>query len=815
VASAQPLRDYTSISAKLYDAAAGHVLVYGGKTTAKDLKENLIVEGVYNGTTYVLAPEEYTLTRITLMGENEVSAEITDETAPLLSEIGDEAELPVISVVAHTSVRNASTGSEQDIASSRIALTAAATSAYPEYRTIKVTDLSGIDNDYSADTIKNAPGFQVTDGESPIYNREFYTVTELRMPSVGVIGDEGFYTVALVSDPSISMQGKITGVRNATLLNVTLEVKWTERDSTGRYYITDDGYSAFVAGMSQEEIFESLILTAHYKNSSREVGLQFSDTGTLQTTTATGETVNWNGSQPSLDTANDNLSISLTVTGQSASQQTRYASVIIPLEASRVVSIAVEEGFVYSGDTLYATSQVPLSIFGSGESGKITATLNSGKTRKLNSAEYTTTDRLAPTASNFEDATYSKTVKIYYVDGSNVTDIFTPFTFPVTNVAIRGAGSFFEGEFTTQTLRRPFSFAGLSVTIMYTNGGRVTIPLSDFDDYDEETGTFSEHYVQVLLKDKDGTVLKDESGRNLRILNSSVTQATVNFRYAYSEGTENEWVIPQDATVTKEQNSYNSFRLEKLSFSNPSLSTSVVDYSESLRTEGKPFAFADDLDEATKENLNVSVYATAECMDAGSQTTVKNEFGEDLAKIEDGAVKFYAGGTYYVRFQIGEADFGEVQWAQPTVSAITRSTDGRTLVYKIEINKGPISLRVQYENEAAQSWTYGQFKAPKVIGTPFGAAQGFELSADEYELSYYRASDGAVFDYPVDVGGYYVVARTNESPAYQAAVSPLPLSGAPEITILPAELDLTQVQSIIFDNDAHGVSEFITAIGFM
>ncbi len=779
--------NYTSVEADVYKQG---VAIYANVTTAAQLKQNLAVYGTFSDDSGIshkvlLSDAEYSLS----VQINDYPAEIKED-GELILETAEEIPADMtISVYVHCN------GVEEKVAT--VFGVASIKTEYPSYTSITVGNIGTIDNDYTAQSLRVLSSFTVLDeNKKEIVNREFYEISlDLKSRTVG----------AKLNGTGSFVTGTISSVRAVNPLSASITVN-KDLIKQGDYYKIAEGgkatnYSAFVAGMQHETIFKSLSVTAYYEHSVKPVTLQFDGGGNLQGTAKTDIadiTVVWpGGNAPSLNTPNIRFNLSLIVASATA-------SVEFPLEEEKVIAIEAKD---YSfPDVLYADSSVPIEQL----DGHVIPTYNSDyysdtERAALIAGEYAVTDSLAPTAEIIAgnliydggdgNKYYDKTVNVVYNADTTIT---APITVKVLfeEVKLISLG----GTPVAQTYRRAFDFSGLTLTFTYEYNS-IVIPLSDF--VLEGDAAEEEKFVRVIYYSDDKYINQIE----VNTFTLDVKSVKVQFRYDRSiDWTSTSGIYTMQATTTWKAGDRISkpLSINKLPLSAPNLDTSSQTYYSGLEKE---FSFGDDIDDDIISKLSITV----EKLNAESDNWEQIDFGsfDVLAKKK---IPISAGGEYRVSFTLEGLE--DVRWS--TVS-------GNTVTFNFTVTPSDLDLKIIFDRD---EWTYGDDFITgniSIIGIPRGLTLELPIGPDKelnlsYGILYYPVDGGAAVEFPKDAGEYYAVVQTLANGTFNAASSPAAnrYSGAPVVTVKPKTLNATTLnKNILYDGNAHSVSEFVSPEGFV
>lgn len=770
-AVAKPQRAYTALSVELNGTETALPIIYADFTTVKGFKQNLIVKGTVGEEEFVLEPEEYTVAIDGIAYAD--SYTIKSELFPTLNS-NDYVEVGSITVQCGASV-----------SASVPAVTVVKRDALIQYTKLRVAPVTQtISDDNTPETLKKVLKVYGTykkteeDGtehevEEPILNRELYNVsfagTSLTANTDNII------TVTFVAECG-GASGTVT-IRPtfSTLQSVSVSVNPEFTQDSAGYYKKPDGYSGFVAGMTQEQVFKyGLVITAHYPNSCRVLELKFDDNGALQggVNTQTGEAVNTDNRN---FTAGSNI-LNFSVTGQKGT--VKNASVTLPFEEQTVVAIEVSESWTQP-DSLFSYTQLNVNMF----DGYVVPTYNSGlkgTSSPLATSQYEVEGSLSPKGEDIGTTSpYSKDVTIRYKsDDGILTNIVAKVTFTDIKPELPSTMSNnIAGTFAQQTMHSQFDYSGLTVALYYqpdenSDPQEVVTQLKDFVGTPYLTTTF---YAGTEIAND----IVAEKG-----LTAQITRVVLSLEYAGVK------------TLNKTGNVGTTLIINRDSLSIPTLDRADLEYSNGC---GVTFSGLN-----SEQSEFIGVYnAAGDRLDEGENPLAS--FDESTQK-----VSFTAGGTYHIRLQVKSEAQSEWQWATSSIPVYVSRNSDFILSYTVTVTKGTFEVSLDYGENGA-SWYYGNDSVKPVVkgriaGMEYtlnrnaGALDDIENKtlAIEYKLYYYDY-DGKTYDNmpsydaidetpPKDAGTYYVIVVTKETSAYMQ--SKTTRGAAKTVTILPREISV-------------------------
>ncbi len=807
----KPNHDYHTLSVSLRDAAK----IYVNKTTAGQLKNNLIVNGSFNvgsnTPTVKLKPDEYSVSySVGVYSGNFEDSDILFTAVPT-------------STVTFTVTANGITASFVVSADSGVIVE----DEVPLYASIEVANLNNISSDYTAETLIYADGFSVVgvyplaEGETEarresVTNFEFI---EVEMSPITDINSEHEFTVSYLNPDGtkLSTKGTITGITRPQLLTAVLQVK-PEYTQKGNYWYDGDK-SVFVIGMSRSDFLSGLKLTVYYANGEKQLDLSDFGSGASYVFDSWGTVSLPNDYEFNSQLSEITLPLSVSVQGQNAQYQIVTVSVTVALEMRQVTSIAIDPQYLTDGvddknnpvkifnysevttvadKNLYPYSAV--SLLADALTGKVIATYNDGSTGVLNNG-LGISGNLTPTVQAVIDCktnkkdTYSKTVSLTY------GTVSTPLTVKVVYKDPESipSSSFTVTSLATQYMRTPFNLSGIYVNVEYIVGGSdgdyeyetMQLPVADFVNEKNE-------YVQILYRNSNDQVIE-----GLTEFNKDVTSVQIRFRYNITDSWKPAQIFRTTATTG------NRLNVEKLPLSLPDIGVLNVNYSQNLT---KNINFSENFDTQTLNNILTK-----------DGITITDEAGNatDNATVDGQSVSFTAAGTYKLHFKINSADTDEVRWDESNLPNGVEIV-GDELVYTIVVSPSEVKVQVRL-NETET--IYGTEIVPEIWLAPLGTNDWFKLTEDiksqtgtSSTIRYYGAGNTIYSVYPKNVGVYYVQAEIT-STAYKAEPSDGPNYadpdfGAPRFEILPKQLDAGKVNSFVYDRNDRHISDFLTSSGF-
>ncbi len=790
---AKPHRAYTTLTAELNADA----VIYAEFTTIAGLKQNLTVIGTTADGEFVLEPEEYIIA---------INGTARADSYNFPSDDFKEFETDDSIKLSTVSVRCGSIDSEP--LSPVTVVKKEALKQYAKLRIAPVTET--VSDDHTPQTLKKVLKVYGTytkteeDGTSKeveelIVNRELYNVS---FAWNSLIADtDNIVTVAFVNECGGAFGTVIVRPTFATLQSVSVAVNPDYTQDTAGNYKTPSDYSGFVAGMTQQEVFAGLVITAHYPNSRRDLTLFFDDIGALQggANTQTGETVNTD----SRNFAAGPNTLNLTVIGQKGTQKT--ASITIPFEERTVVAIEVSEKWKQPAE-LYSYTQLNVNIF----AGFIIPVYNSGKKgtdSPLGAGQYEVEGSLTPRGTDIGTTSpYKKPVTIRYYSGDGDNKIATNITASVTFTNIQPAtpkrvSSDISGSFAQQTMHKPFDYSGLTVRLTYRPEGStrdtyIDASLSDFID----SGCLTTRFYADEGKTDEITNI-GETGLTSKV---KVIELVLNYL-----GTE---TYPLDGYVG------DNIIINRDSLDIPTLDTPDLEYSNGC---GVTFNW---LKPEQKEQ--------AEFMGVFNAEETRLDVGENpLASFDEttNKVGFNAGGTYLIRLLVKSDAKPEWQWATSSIPTYVSRTSDFIITYTVTVTKGTFEVVLDYGENAAE-WRYGENSVKptvkgKIAGTEYTLDR--EATADDLENKtlalkyklYYYDYDGKTYDNmpqydaivetpPKNAGTYYVIAVTEENAAYMQSKT---MRGAARtVTILPREISVAEPNAPDYKRgESYTVKDFV------
>ncbi len=807
----KPMHEYTGVTASLNSGAK----IYVGVTTAHDLKNNLKVLGTFSSgdksVSVNLRKSEYSL-QISI-GSYEHTLSENDVVLDNMPAETDQVNLVIkvkranSEIAATVPVGLASLATEEDY------------NAFDEITGITVDTISSLTNDYDKESLKEIIVVKDSAGKV-IANKELYEVTEL---SSLTPGNSATFTVTYqFKDKVLTASGKISSVTQANILAADFSVN-PEYRLDGMYYKKrstiageeEKWFSAFVAGTegiagsTLEDIYgDGLKITVHYSNSSRM--LSFPTIGENSATADTSEYVVFNNTN-FIENNNDiSAQVYNHIGGQSVS-----ASISVNFELAKVIEIKAT-GF---NETIELTSKDvatnPIFMQPGSDSSYIITRANTGVWNKtfLSSSQFTAQGTLNPTAEVLAQvATMTpEQLKTFKYD-KEVTIIYGPDTTITTKYAVQvlynsptswNTVNIVANHFPDQTMRMPFNYGDLSVTIKWGNQRR-DVPLVDFLDAEGK----SSHIRITFYRDTAGT---DEIGCYIGetpIITKEVKSILVEFRYDLTEGSD--WSSDGAFAAVPELN------IKKYVVTLPTFDTSTVSFSTNTI---KTITFNSSIDQEILDGITLGVFED----DTYSTLSTFAQYNQSsLSKTED--IQFLAGGLkYYIELKISDELKEEVEWASG------EGVSGTVIHYVVEISKGPITpVVVSYGNG---SWVYGSTpEVPKITGTRidgsnlnivYGDSES-DIASNEliakYTIHYYLKTATGWETTPLTdnlpVGEYYVQVLVPDTTNYLAATStPGPGYGCPTIEVTPAPLTPDNLlPNITFDGIARDADDFVTGI---
>lgn len=744
---AKPLKEYTSLELTV----PADFVVYASLTTADDFKRSVTVTGTYTSEQgqmkQVLTAEEYVVS----VDGSVVTDKFFDE--PLKAEPETEqaadgdGERESLTKVIMVEVDCGS-------AEARDTVTVKNPTDIPAYSEITVDDVKEIEDDHTADTLKD---LLVVKGKTAgsdvvISNKELYSV---EINGSLVAGRKASITVTYLyglseggNPPSVTITPT---VKEATIERISVSPSKKLKLEDGIYKINLNGkdYCAFVAGMTRDEVLSRLDVTLHYQHSSKSV---FDESGNVIEGMSCSVT---NSSFTSNPQTTRSEIVNVTVIDNN--KQISYGgSLTIRFEALQVYSIDA----AYKHTSIAYKSSTPLSV----SDFKVIPTYNNGDRREnepLSETLYTVDVALTPTAADVENAMaelaagadkayYDKYVKVEYTK-----DIFCEVLFENVEYEAPKTILYIEGELVRQTIFQTFKYDGLNIYMRYDDGMRKSAPLNQLRNYCDVE----------LLDENHARIDGDTVTRDVRF-------AKVTFTYPGKE--------PYFETFP--------VSVDKASYAWPNLGSSEIDFS------GDCVKNIDGIDASivnanNAANIKVTVSEKGVSGSVGAIYTAKTDTAEGKVTpvssgsvgatfdATAGSVKFLRGGEFTVRMELTDGEDGDYWWAVGTSSASLTRTD-YVLTYTITVNKGELDVRLTYKGKetTAETMEYGEFEkalANGEIGVSLRTV-GSGVKVDDainFTLWYY-GFDGYTYANPTtapskfSVGKYRVIAVTDDTPAY-------------------------------------------------
>lgn len=474
-ADTTPYRNYTAVSAKLFDDG---VVFYNGFSTGYGIKENLVVTGSYNGKTFVLSPDEFYVTAEGLGEIEKLDFSVNPE------KLGVTVCVPV---------------QGKTLTSSAVELTIA--DDLPVFETVTAV-AAAVSDDNTDKTIKNSLTVTGTlaDGTVIPVNRQLYSVT---LPSL-IAGSSAIATLTFDSEvyDKATVDVKLTDVKQSIVTGIALNLLPDLTYENG--YYKKGEYSAFVDGMpffddNKPSVFASLVVHIFYDNSV-DTAVFVGSGGTAEIVSENAALKNAMASASGSTNVGTN-SVSLTVTLANGTSYTDGISV--PFESKTVVDIKTEYNKpdidVYSYTSIDDLSSYIV----------VTPVYNDGSVGGTIS-DRTLSGTLAPTsailaAHTGEDWTYDKDITVSYEtpQGRVINRALT-----VTGIIYKEPetwGSISAIGIPQQTMTYDFDYSGFFINVEYNDGfDTANYYLTDIS-YD----TTAPIYKSIVYYDKSNVVIPD------------------------------------------------------------------------------------------------------------------------------------------------------------------------------------------------------------------------------------------------------------------------------------------------------------------
>lgn len=753
----RPNHDYFSVTASLRIGAK----IYVGKTTAEDLKRNLIVEGSFQvgGVNYTvkLNPSEYTVAC------DGVSRGVLVNAMPTGN----------VTVSVTVNKYNASF----DVAPAAFADT---TTDIPTYTSLSVANLTGISSDFTENSLIYVSGFEAKgDGTTVITNYEFI--------SVFIASDRKSYTVTYTNPDGSNVSG--TGTISATTAPayITSVLQVNPNYTLKNNYWYDGERSVFVRNMDRENFLKELELVVYYQNGERKLDLTKLGQGASYSYD-TGEVVaiaggyNFDASQATV-----NFPLNVTVLGGNSVS----LSVSVNLEALSVVGLAIADEYLlpngaydYTGSTVLK-SGTESGVIRTDLLGKVMATYNDGTSKILNATSNAglsiSETALTPTAQDAEGTSYFKTLTLVYTandaDGTNYSvstkfKVKVEYEFPSTIF-------FLSGSLATQTYRMPVDYSGIDVMVRYPGNNRtVSIPLADF------VAGGSEKYVKTKFYDDNDEII------DTKVFNENVKKIEIALDY-------NSRPLSEIYEIVDNVN--------KLPLPLPDIGAFEVTYNKDLAATGKEITFGSEFNQKAFDRLNYYVTKDGDVILDKQDIVNKSQ-----------RMTFRTAGTYYLHFTLDDADLPEVRWDDVNINrTYAEIKNEKELVYRIVVAPSEVKIKVVPDGTET---VYGTDMGYKVFLAPMGTNDWFELTDDlktqtgtVVSVSY--TGNGTIYSiYPKNVGTYSVHATLTDSSAYSVRAT----ADDPSFEITPATLNAGTVNSFAYDRTDRKIADFIdtSAFGF-
>ena len=750
--AARPLRNYNSLEVTLRNENAK---LYSGATTGAGIKSNLSVIGSYysgSGNEEVeLYPVEYIISI-----DGEVIGDDDTVDLSVTSETGEVTLLDRVSITIDCG----------KCSPKAVNMDVAPADEIPLYDSIRVeVPSTPVTNDHTSETLKNIIKVfgQAGEEETEIINKDLISVTILTAN-----GEIGTATSVRIRVTYLAgTMPEITAMLNtgdtAKLQSVSVAVNPSYSLDKDGYYKDGDGNAVFHTDLQRQAVSEKLEVTVFYPNS--YYVLQRLEYGNGTWSTATGESYTLNNNSFS-EGINE---LTVQVNGRAGTQV--LSNISVSFETVKVDRVSV----VYDGLAEVTPSTTVRQLINSGNI-KITARTNTGAYVD-NYTSYRIEGVLAPTAEDIEKCiagatTYDKKIRI--INQADGADTNVEGEVIITGIKYERPTSFggFGGEIGVQTVYGDFNFDNLTVQFRYgaTPAGRINVPLDELKKYVTVDYYTDEAFTELSGKD---FVTKDVKG------------VLIKFKYPGMSEIEEYYIVENINRAIMEL---------------PVSSTSERDFIEGL------FINVDTSEYEALLNLG---RVSAEYSDV-----VKIDILTDNVAVFDGnQINVISGGE--LRFRVTLLDTENWAWPQNLNGAVL---DGNSLLYTIQINRGEFDVRLKdVSMQYGGVPTVDDFDVVGLIGNDrytFGTQEGdLDIGVTLYfygweNWTYNNPSSKA----PTEVGNYYVIAVTDDTPAY--ITSKTTSGNAARLIITPKKVYAQNLlKDVYYDRNEHGVTEFFDYTG--
>ena len=752
-AEAQPLRNYTALEVTLRNEGA---ILYSGLTTGANIKSNLLVKGTYyagqGNAEAELYPLEYVISIDgKMIGDNDV----VDVSVP--GEEGESATLPGRVNITVDCGRCAPQSVNMDVADQ---------SAVPAYDSIRVeVPKTAITNDHTAATLKNIITVYGITGagdaaeEIEIVNKDLISVT-INTPT-GEIGTATSVWISVTylagARPTATAQLNTSATAILESVSVAVDGKKYTSDEKG-YYKDEDGNAAFHTNLTQQEVSERISVTVFYPNAYYELERDVYSNGSWSTLTGESFALRNNSFE-----AGENV-LNVQVTGRAGTSV--EASVAVNFESVQVDRITVSANNL--GTVTMSTIVTNLI-----RDGKIVITAKNNLGEEVpNYINYTVVGNFAPTGRDIKDYfesadkdnfTYAKTIVIQDNNDNTVKAELTveniQFTRPIGFESVSNVPAM-------QSVYSPLNYGDATVNFKITNRLSIPVPLQDIADYvtvtyytdDEGTIEASEQrFVTLAVKSVEVSVEIEEFGLSAAVGFFPITANRATMALPVSSTVEQDFT--QGLQIGIDQSEYNE----------------LVDKGWLTQSYSKAVAIAIETPEIAELNGNV--------------------------------IHVKSGGV--LRFTATLLDPDNWDWPSNLIAGVTRN--GNVLTYTIQINRGEFDVRL--DDVSTQYGTAASKEQFNIVGRNGGVEYTFGEGGLDIGVTlwYYGWSNwtynNPTRNAPTAVGTYYVIAVTDDTPAY--ITSKTTSGNAARLTITPKEVSAESLKNIVYYNrQGHEVTEF-------
>ncbi len=778
-----PRREYTRLEVTKADG----LVIYLGKTTAKDLKSNITVIGTFstgNGNaTAVLDDSEYMISQNdALIADNSIIHTVKEgETAPEFF----NGEITCGKISANISV--------------------AYRTEVPSYTSLAVSlpDGINIDNTFDENTVKKLLIITgtVTEGEGETATEKTEVVNK-ELVDISVSGSfvaNGTITVVatLKSDGTVKSEATDFTVKAAVIKGFMASVKSGVTLVDG-IWTKADGYHAFVASESTtpESVLANLDIYAVYENTVKPIYQNGSSTGAVNYTCAITNSSFTAGAQTvEIAVRND--------TGVSVGQ----ASISLAFESRRLLKIEA----THTKTDATSSSAMDARDF------TVTGTYNDGTSAgTLRTDEYTfSPDTYAPSAENLKnlvDNTYTKVIRI--ISSSN-SDIYVDVTTkPITYENIASI-LMLDGNIATQQVGKPVNFDGLYANVMYANYSFRRIYLSE---YIGKTTADGKPYLEYELR-KGTTPVLSYTDENQLIPTTDADILWIKFNYYNPEG----------ILVQSSERPFETGEILRADVEIPRLNVTSIAFSAGCSKQISGIDFGNVPFDMTLSITSLgggSESISATYTKGSSPVLTPNDKVGATFNALSGEITFLRGDTFTVTVRLNDENY---RWVN--TSGSSASIEGDDIVrYTIVINKAELNVQLDSKtidltygdlidvngNTAFSGWT------DKVEYSIMGSANVIDkndANRPEFELLYVGFTDvdgkytalnnvTSIDAKTLGVGSYKVLVRTIENDAYLASTT---LDGnATTITVKAKAITLSgAVKTETYSRQGWDLSHFV------